>query len=243
METDISKENLNDFHWKNKLEEVSELPGEILTDKNAAWEKLHSRLKQKPHRTKAVWYWAAAACLLLAVFIPFLKTYKNPDNLVRNNPPHNQPQKTAVAEIIPSKENVIRKGLLSLGKKKKSLQLIRQTTDEKDLPVHNKVQMPETVLANANVQPGINQPPSIATFVVEGTDEAQLAAMPVKKALKVVHINELDDSGEESLNIVRHYEHRSFQLKLISKEVYTSLSLPSKSTDFYIFKTKIPPSN
>ncbi len=77
MEPRMSNENLNDY-WKNKLEDVDSLSAETFTDKNAAWEKLHSRLRQKPSRVRTVWYWAAAACLLLVFILPIIIAGKKP---------------------------------------------------------------------------------------------------------------------------------------------------------------------
>jgi len=59
----------------------------------------------------------------------------------------------------------------------------------------------------------------------------------------VVHINELGDPVTEIPNVVRNYEHHSFQVKLLNQEVYTSPSSYSGNTGFNIFKTKTVPSN
>ena len=69
----MSNENPNDFHWKNKLEDVGSLQEETQTDKNAAWEKLYSRLGKRPRRVRGLWY-LAAACLLMMVMIPVMMT-------------------------------------------------------------------------------------------------------------------------------------------------------------------------
>lgn len=50
------------FHWKNKLDELDRLPGELLNDKTVSWNKLHNRLREKPRNNKIMWYWVAAAC-------------------------------------------------------------------------------------------------------------------------------------------------------------------------------------
>jgi hypothetical protein len=70
-------ENHNDsFHWKNRLDELEHLPTEAAADKTRLWEQLHARLSQKPKKTKAFWYWTAAACVLMAVGISWPFTGK-----------------------------------------------------------------------------------------------------------------------------------------------------------------------
>ena len=239
MEPGMSNENLNDFHWKNKLEDVSNLSGETLTDKNAAWEKLHSRLRQKPRRIRAVWYYAAAACLL-AILIPLMTANKKQDSLVKNSPAQIQPKKVTVHEILPSKENAVVDISSSLIKNKKTINQAIQTSNRKS-PANNIVKKEETVSANFNDQKYMQQEPAISSPpVIDSPVETTLAVSPLKKKLKVVHINELGDPGEETLNIARYYERRSFQLKIINQEVYSSSSRPSNNTGFKIFKTKTP---
>ena len=44
----------NDFHWKNKLEDLESLPGETF-NKEAAWEKLHERMQGKKSQHKKLY--------------------------------------------------------------------------------------------------------------------------------------------------------------------------------------------
>ena len=241
MEPHMSNENLNDFHWKNKLEDVSNLSGETLTDKNAAWEKLHSRLRQNPRHIGPAWYWAAAACLLLAILVPLMTANKKQDSLVENSPAQIQSKKATVPEILPSKENAVVDISSSLIENKKTINQGIQTRSSKS-SANNIVKKEETVSANFNDQKYIQLEPAISLPpVIDSPVETTLAVSPFKKKLRVVHINELGDPGEETLNIARYYERRSFQVKLINQEVYTSSSRSSNNTGFKIFKTRTPP--
>ncbi len=161
MEPNMSNEDLNDFHWKNKLEDEGSLSRETLTDKNAAWEKLHSRLRQKPNRIRALWYWAAAACLLLAIIIPVMMPDKKQDSLVKNSPTPLQPKKATVREISPSKENAVA-DVSSLIVKKKIIKQAIQTNDKK-LPANDIVKKEEIVSANLNDQKDIQQQTTISS--------------------------------------------------------------------------------
>ena len=64
----ISDKPNNNIDWKNKLEDFEGLAGEKF-NKEVSWEKLHSRLRQKPKNKRIIWYWMAAACLFFALFI------------------------------------------------------------------------------------------------------------------------------------------------------------------------------
>ncbi len=73
----MSNENHNNIEdWRNKLEGLDKLPGETVIDKNASWEKLHERLREKNYNKKIIWYRSAAACLLFALMIPLLNLIK-----------------------------------------------------------------------------------------------------------------------------------------------------------------------
>lgn len=53
-------------HWKDKLDCLDQLSGEAWTGKDAAWDTLYGRLKDKPRRGKHSWHWMAASVLLAA---------------------------------------------------------------------------------------------------------------------------------------------------------------------------------
>ena len=74
MEQDMLPEKQGRPGWKNKLDEVADLPDFVLPDKNASWGKLHNRLQEKPGRIGAAWYWAAAAGILIVCAIPLFTT-------------------------------------------------------------------------------------------------------------------------------------------------------------------------
>jgi hypothetical protein len=241
MEQRMSNENPNDFHWKNKLEDVGSLQEETLTDKNAIWEKLYSRLGQRPHRVRGLWY-LAAACLLLLVMIPVTMTTKNNNSLVKNNPVQIKSKKVILPEILPSKETALAEVSFPVIKKNKITERPVRTSYKKsglnDIAKHT-----QTVIANSNVQKD-TQPASIISLAnaIDSSFKTTLAVAPVKKKLKVVHINELGDPVEEVSN-TKSYEYHAFQFKLINKQVATYSSLPVNNTGFNILKLKNAPSN
>ncbi len=62
----MSKERHSDpSGWKERIQEPGAVPGWCISDKEAIWDRLHARLGNPARRIRAVWYWVAAALLLL----------------------------------------------------------------------------------------------------------------------------------------------------------------------------------
>jgi hypothetical protein len=235
----LNEKPSNDFHWKSKLEEIESLPGETF-NKETAWEKLHERIQEKSGTTNAVWYWAAAACLLLALIIPWLfLANKKESVLVKNNP---------VQKQIPSPGS-----RLQPGNKDTSVVISLQPTEKKPPAFYVEKSNKITSLARHIVIPSkiiqdkkekgefITQIITINAAIPVDTAISIVANLPGKKKLRVVHINDLGDPVSEPPNITRYYERRSL-VKFINREVSTSLP-SSGNTGFNIFKTKPLPSN
>jgi hypothetical protein len=232
----------NDFHWKNKLQDVESLSGETF-NKEAAWEKLHERMQGKSRNKKAVWYWAAAACLLLALIIPWLfVANKKESELVKNNSVQKQIQPSS-SHLLPAINKQTTAVISSQSNEKKLPALsIEKSNKINSLVNHNKIPL-KIVRDKKEKEEFITQKITNNAVVPVNTAISIVALLPEKKKLKVVHINELGDPVAEAPIIARNYEHRSFQIKLINQEVYTSPPPSSGNTGFNIFKTKNVPSN
>ncbi len=61
----------NETGWRNKLDELKNLPGEMVPDNNALWERLYERITPERKNRKAKWYWFAAAFLSFALLASF----------------------------------------------------------------------------------------------------------------------------------------------------------------------------
>jgi hypothetical protein len=225
-----------DFHWKNKLEELDSFPGETF-NKEAAWEKLHGRI-QESREKNTVWYWAAAACLLLAVFSPWFFADKKEHELVKKNSVQKQTQ--LPSSHLSAKSNIDTvAALYSLSTEKKLPAFSVEKRNKINSPVNHKITPVETVTGETGKEDMVQKITNNAVVPVSTTISI-VAILPEKKKLKVVHINELGDPVAETPNIARFADRHTFQLKLINQEVYTS-SLPSANTGFNIFKTKNAP--
>ena len=224
------------FHWKNKLEELENLPGESF-NKEVVWEKLHARLQPKTKSKKINWYWIAAACLFFALFISFFLSNKKENVLVKNNTPQKK--------INSSSPSLINKD---------TSVIIASSSNENKTPAHsiNKIEKINIAINHKKISNEIvqdkgeeNIPQKIKNNAVMPVDTATsiVANLPEKKKLKVVHINELGVPVSEPPIIARNSESHSFQLKLLKQEVYMGSSLRANSTRLKIFTTKTIPSN
>jgi hypothetical protein len=230
--------NRNSAGWKSKLDELESLPGEMMPDKNAAWDKLHSRLAtRRNNNKKAAWYWAAAACILFAVTIPMFVSNNKEGQLTGTAIKENQPAvKSPVAtliekdgkDIVPVKNNEV-VSVLAKNNNKINSKIIPQG-------IRNEIRLYDTVSSHGLVKENVN-------IISQPTDTLSnvASALPVKKKLKVVHINELGDPVEMSPDIAGKKDLHSFQLKLARQEVYTSPSVAFDKNGFTIFKTKSSP--
>jgi hypothetical protein len=236
----MSNENHNNTgNWRSKLEALDNLPGETIIDKNASWEKLHDRLREKKGTKKIIWYWSAAACLLLVLMIPLINSNKKDHKLVNTGTAQKQVGiKSAPAVLIDKKDSAQitspasfekNQSIAVAGKSIKKHQVVPVGVDRKiylGVAVSNPVFMKETTITAL-------QPLDTSLNIA--------AARPVNKKLKVVHINELGDPLEESPGMARNAEIHSFQLKLASQEVYVNASVASRAGGFLFSKSKTSP--
>jgi hypothetical protein len=236
----MSNENYNNTgDWRSKLEALDNLPGETIIDKNASWEKLHDRLREKKSSKKIIWYWSAAACVLLALMIPFINSNTKDHEPVKTGTVQKQARtQSSPAILIDKKESVQVAGpdpfeknqyMAVAGKSNKKYQVVPAGVTKKirlGLAVSDPVFIKET---------------TIETLQSLDTSLNIAAAHPVNKKLKVVHINELGDPVEESPGMARNAEIHSFQLKLAGQEVYVNSSVASRAGGFPILKSKTSP--
>ncbi len=239
MEQDISNGNRNDFHWKNKIEDIDHLPDAVLTNKNAAWEKLHNRLHEKKG-IQPFWYWLAAACLLFVIVVPVITGSKKQNSIVKNTNEKAPSKKQTIAAMPSSKEDTMVDVSTPANENKSIRQSIR--INEKNSSKNSLVIKEEPLYSALNDRTDITNEPVVLPAATDSAAVNTPAVVRVKKKLRVVHINELEPFAETP-NIARRYEQHSFQLKLINLESNTGISLPSESRGFTLFKTTKASSN
>jgi hypothetical protein len=188
-----SEKQNNKAGWKDKLEDFSNFPGEEMINKNEAWQKLHNRLREKPHNNKLIWYWLAAACLLLIFFVPKIINKKSENDLVKHiSKQTNRETKIAVHVSQPAK-TINKTEIVSAPiEKKADNNLIKKEKIKNDL----KIGLQKNIPLALNNSKNNNNPVIINTPVIADTPLIVIAAAPVKRKLQVVHINEIENANE-----------------------------------------------
>ena len=238
----MPSDNQNNFHWKNKLEDVESLSSEAFPDKNNTWEKLHARLDEKPRRKAFAWYWIAAACLLLAVIIPAITMNKKQNAIVKTNVKPIEQNKKNTAVISTPEENKVEKNIPVITEKKDEIKSVASKKEIKPV-AGNPAKNNEDVVINSDSNITAQQPIVSTIPVVDSTRATALSTIPAKKKIKVVHINELGDVVEISPDVAHNTDLHSFQLKLATQEIYRNPSAVTGKAGFTILKKKYIPSN
>lgn len=230
----INENPNNDFHWKSELDELECLAGETFK-KEAAWRKLYLRMQKKPRNNKSLWYWAAAASLIIALSIPWFISKKNTNTLAKVNPKQQQVQ-SPVFDFLPAKNNDSIADISSTPLQKKTrvssienhkkllTSLVDRLTTVENIAIQSNKEITEPTIINSGLAP-------------VDTQRIIAAVLPANKKLRVVYINELGEPGEQTV-MVRKTETHSFQLKLANQEVFETPAAGSKTIGFTIFKTK-----
>jgi hypothetical protein len=103
----MSNERTDEFlSWRGRLDQPDALPEQGLDNHEASWQRLAERLREKPRR-RMTGYWAAAACLLLALIptIRFLHP-RSPATALRPPAPvtrHTSIRRQALVEKVAAK--------------------------------------------------------------------------------------------------------------------------------------------
>jgi hypothetical protein len=238
MNQDIPNENSGDMNWKNKLEDNELLSTATLTDKNEAWEKLHDRLHQKPRLIRAVWYWAAAACLLAAMIVSLLTVNKQQAEIVTaiNHLPPSETNKTVAQQQLAVKENILstvtantKTAVIQTGHSINNKKINSDTGSLKLITALTKVtEQKDTAVKTITLLP----------VQIPVMETKNIASVTEKKKLKVVHINELGDPIPATFLRRIPDDYSVIQFRLINQQVYSNPPVPSGSFGFNTSKSK-----
>ena len=234
----LSEEQNKSFHWKNKLDELENLPDETF-NKEVVWDKLHASLQEKSKKKKFIWYWAAAV-LLLVLLVPFFTRHGT------------KPQFTVAVDSVKNSERIIGSSPInhktSVVKNKDSTSLV----EDKAIAIENRFSRTNHgAVSSRRLVNHIRVSDAVSARLSDETIAKSLqpidivpnvtVVIPPKKQLKVVHINELGDPVEELPNVARNAETHSFQLKLANQEVFVNPAVTSRPPGFTILKSKTSP--
>ena len=225
----------NNSGWINKLDELENLQTDAF-NKEAAWDKLHARLHSKPAKKKFIWYWAAAAVLLIAFTFPWLKRHNNDQKIVKIESTNAEPKRNAEPQLNNEKNNIVENTTGPLQRKYRIIH--KNNLRKKDLPVskvlHIQKQLGDTV-STQFLSGAITKLLRVTLFPKHPLTSVQ------SKKLAVIHINEVGDPIEDNPAIVKNTERHSFQLKLASQEVFINPGMSSQSMGVTILKSKTSP--
>ena len=176
---------------RSNLDGLSEIPGEPAFDTNAAWNKLSGRLEKKAIHRKPVFYWAAAAILLL-LFSATLYQLRQPaeNKLVKDSP-----RKARSGSDLPSASELKNLDPASVKQSIPPEQKITTPLIKRNPAVHIAKKTPaitvSTALTTIINQPELNAGDSsaVAASILPDPTPA-VEASPVK--LKVIHNNRLN---------------------------------------------------
>ncbi|MGZ5133631.1 MAG: hypothetical protein ACXWCG_00720 [Flavitalea sp.] len=233
----MSHERSNEgFHWKNKLDEFDGTGTQPVLDKAASWEKLQGRLLQKANKKKFVWYWIAAASIILIAGMQFIDFNDNPVNTVSRETPGSQD--TSVDSLVSIPPDQIPMFRETIVKKEKSM----IKTQKKQLPVIDP-QLKNRVHFPVQLDTFEIESPNTAVTIFNAVDTSMIVStLPAKKKLRVVHINELGKSVQEEIQFTRNTPSPATQLTPFNQGALPGFSLSRNASD-NIVKIKISPSN
>ena len=203
---------------REKLEALECLPGEAF-EKDAAWEKLHRRLQEKPRGKRVIWYWAAAACLLPFIVMLWMLNMKRESTLVQNTTKENKSgtASTTMAQQQ-DKKMILISSPVSTEKKEtvmRSAKNIRHA-DEKNISQLEKskpVTMQTNTIANTNIE---KTPIAVVNIIPPPDTAGAVKALAVEqKKLRVININELESEAEHAEQFTIKTMHRKSDLKFL----------------------------
>jgi hypothetical protein len=242
MEPGMLNENQNNPGWKNKLEDTVDLANETCRDKNALWQKLDDRLNEKPRRKRFGWYWAAAACLMVTMLLPFIKNNigtngTNPNVVVKQQP---AAPKTSEIAKAPAPAHVDNSSIII--EKRQAVKVAKQ--EKVATNVQNAI-VPEPGIASTSpiVQNDIQPVQNVITPITNTPVVVATAGPVLKQKLKVIHINELGYTEEITHREEHIADYRSVRFNPVSPITYTTTSSTQNISDLNFFKTKTSPSN
>lgn len=180
----------NPFHWKSQLEQLADIPGEAPFDQAAAWQKLYGRLQKEPLSRKTNRYRIAAACLLCIMVLSWLVWVQPGTPLVKDSEPRPGTLPKSFPDL-PSRDAAAVS--VQQAVKKKSASPL-STKNKVHPPLVNIAATSRPVLPDPDIIKEVFPPIVIHQPVV---DTIRLIAAAPKKKLKVVHVNELNNTAED----------------------------------------------
>jgi hypothetical protein len=236
--------------WKDRLEGAAGFTTPVLRNKQAAWNELNGRLQKKDKR-RFIWYSVAAASIVLlivsALLLPTKQQSGNSDTVSKNETAAAKPDGQV---MIITKENIIAV-TTDLNKEWNTVRNNPEKVFSNEIHTeysHEKITMPQmvsskqdTVLVKSTSLPAaaiLGSSPDSTVVQILAT-----VTSPVKKILKVVHVNELGDSSEtpNQQRVISDYS--VIQIGFIGRQAHHTIPIPANNIGVNISTGKNSPSN
>ena len=234
----MENENRSSRHWKKVLEEDNAFAGELLPDKTVAWQKMQSRLHLQKRDKKATWYWLAAASVSLLLIVPSIFLQNN-QNLVIKDTINKKAEKALPEQQLPREErsNTATTYAVPLAKKESAVTFTKAKESKHTIIATNKSSaINEYPFAKNNY--GDSATTSTESPLADSSLSTMVAAVLPKKALKVVHVNELGDVVQEPFVMAHTTEPHTFRLQLAKEEVFTNTDVTLNKPSLAVIKIK-----
>jgi len=246
-------------NWKGRLDQLDALPGETWTSKEASWETLYDRIKDKPRRRKP-FYRMAAAAVLVGLCISLAIDHEKRERFTKTDPI----PASGVALATPSVGSAVHAGSirpLSFTGRSALKAVPSHPTGAPSHPVESQWSgktaaiTPKAINHSARILEAtpslvtapLSGPPLSGSPNVQSNQSMATAAVTnpaLGKKMRVVHINELGDPPEgENGNplprgLVPPGKH-PIQLLFGSADSYSNVSIEKQQTEKGLLEIKI----
>lgn len=211
---------LNENHSNSLLEKMDaldRLPGEAPFNKGAAWDRLQQRMETQTPVKRKMWYWWAAAAVLIALVMPFLLRDKKTPAL---------PAAPAIVYIPVGKPSPAPAAVIKTAdvvnvvapEKTPSIRISKQPTIQSDTSAN--IQDVAIILPTVEKTNVSNDTPLVMTTAAANTNA---------RKMRVVHIN--DVGGDVIGNTYINPDHKQFRIAVGGRAGFASQIVSDKSSN------------
>jgi hypothetical protein len=188
----MSNERPNEFlSWRGQLSGPDALPEQGVDDKELTWQRLAERLQKQPRRRGIAW-WIAAACLILAFFLPATHLFRarptRPNRIVLRPRAQREPATAASSHPAPATSA---QSTASDNPQPISHSNRGEIAPVKNIPPTNTLPATQTIA----ITPPVIPPDTVLAFI-----NPPPPPPPPRKPLRIVYLNELNkDPGPSTV--------------------------------------------
>jgi len=183
----------NDTRIRDKIESLQPLSCGIVYGKEEAWDKLQSRMEQKPDKKIAVRYWLAAAAILL-LFVCVIAVYNHPAKEVVSSKNEQLNMPTNNVEIAKSQMPGDVQQPEIMREQKTSAVVQKDSTHVTSVLAKNKKTEQSIIIITPSVEV-LTKDNKVENKMAVTNAPAPIA--PATRQMKTIHINELYNGGKE----------------------------------------------